>query len=37
MIWYFKDGLKPSICDQMNKQDKDLKNWQEIIKKITDA
>lgn len=37
VIWYFRDGLSPSLCMQINKWDQDLENWQEVIKKTIDA
>lgn len=32
LINYFWDKLKPSICAQLDKQDRDLEKWQDIIK-----
>lgn len=27
LIWYFQDGLTPSISIQLDKRDHDLDNW----------
>lgn len=33
LIRYFRDGLKPSIRSQNDKQGRDLDNWEEAIEK----
>lgn len=37
LIWYFQDGLKPSIHAPTQKWDWNLENWQKVIKKPIDA
>lgn len=37
LIWYFWYELKFSICIHLYNQDRDLKNWQEIIEKAIDT
>lgn len=27
LIWYFWNGLSPSICTQLDKRDRDLDDW----------
>ena len=37
LICYFRDGLRPAIWAQSNKQDRDLDTWEEAIKKAIDV
>lgn len=37
LIWYFQIGLRPFIYTQLNKQNRGLDSWQEIIKKVINA
>lgn len=37
LIWYFQNGLRPSIQSQNDKRGRDLDTWQEAIKKPIEA
>lgn len=34
LIWYFRDGLRPSIYTQLNKIDRYLDNWQTVVEQV---
>lgn len=31
-IWYFWDALKPFICTQIDEKNRNIDNWQAVIK-----
>lgn len=37
MIWYFQEGLKPSIQVQLDAQSRELDFWEEIIEKAVNV
>ena len=37
MIWYFQEGLWPSIWVQLDVKDRDLDSWDEVVDKTVDV
>lgn len=37
LIWYFRDGMRPSIHVQLDKNDHKLDYWQVVVKQIIDV
>ena len=37
MIWYFQEGLRPSIQAQLDVKDQDLDFWDEVVDKTVDV
>ena len=37
MIWYIREGLRPSIQAQLDVKDRDLNSWDEVVDKTVDA
>lgn len=37
LICYFQNGLRLSTCTQMDKQDRELEDWQKVMERTIDA
>lgn len=37
LIWYFRDGIRSSICAKIDKRDHNLDNWQVIVEQIVNS
>lgn len=37
LIWYFRDCPRPFIRTQLDEKNRDLDNWQAIIKRVVDS
>lgn len=37
LIWYYWNALRPSICVLLNEKDRNLDNWQVVVKQAVDT
>lgn len=37
LIWYFRDGLRFFICTQLDEKDRNLDDWQVVVKQAVNA